>query len=177
MNHVTVHYPQLKLDDLKILCFSDASYANLPKEGSQGGNIIFLTDGTRSAPLQWSSNRIKRVVRSTLAAETLSLLTCCDSAVYLKSLVESTLYNASPSIPIECIIDNKSLYENIHSTKPALEQRLRVDIAAIREMVNLKQITVTWKEKHHQLADSLTKRGASTHLLIDCLTTGTISHS
>ena len=43
---VSIRYPPLNLNDLKILCYSDASYANLPKEGCQGGNIILLTNGT-----------------------------------------------------------------------------------------------------------------------------------
>ena len=113
------------------------------------------------------------MARSTLAAETLSLISCCDNAVYLKTLVESTL-QLTMSSPIECFVDNKSLSDNIHSTKPAIEQRLRVDIAAIREMVGRKQVTVTWKGKSLQLADSLTKRGASTQQLIECLQTGTL---
>ena len=173
---LAITYPPLKLNHLKIQCYSDASYANLSNGGSQGGNIIFLTDGKRAAPLQWASNRIKRVARSTLAAETLSLISCCDNAVYLKTLVESTL-QLSVSAPIDCIVDNRSLFDNIHSTKPAIEQRLRVDIAAIREMVARKQITVTWKEKRTQLADSLTKRGASTQQLVECLRAGTLSFS
>ena len=172
-DRIVISYPPLKLDRLKIRCFSDASYANLSNGGSQGGNVIFLTDGKRAAPLQWGSNRIKRVARSTLAAETLSLISCCDNAVYLKTLVESTL-QLTMSSPIECFVDNKSLSDNIHSTKPAIEQRLRVDIAAIREMVGRKQVTVTWKGKSLQLADSLTKRGASTQQLIECLQTGTL---
>ena len=173
-DQVSIVFPKLDLDNLKLLCFSDASFANLPQQGSQGGNIILLTDGTRSAPLQWSSNRIKRVVRSTLAAETLSLISCCDSAVYLKSLIESTLNTSNCSIAIECIVDNKSLYENIHSVKPALEQRLRIDIAALREMVSKHELEVTWKDKRHQLADCLTKRGASCVSILKCVQAGVI---
>ena len=153
---IVITYPQLNLAHLKIKCFSDASYANLPQEGSQGGNTILLTDGKRSAPLQWASNRLKRVVRSTLAAETLSLTSCCDNAIYLKSLIESSLHLPPGSTPIECTVDNKSLYDNIHFTKPASEKRLHVDIAAIREMVTHRELTITWKDKGYQLADCLT---------------------
>ena len=114
---------------------------------------------------------------STLAAETLALVSCCDSAIYLKKLVEAALGRPEGSTPIECIVDNKSLHESIHSVNPTSEQRLRVDIAALREMVIKKEITVIWKEKHHQLADCLTKKGASTQLLTETLQTGFLSTS
>ena len=174
---VTITYPKLNLEKLKIQCYSDASYANLPNAGSQAGSLVLLSDGTRCAPLQWSSNKLSRVTRSTLAAETLALVSCCDSAIYLKKLVEAALGCPEGSTPIECIVDNKSLHESIHSVNPTSEQRLRVDIAALREMVIKKEITVIWKEKHHQLADCLTKKGASTQLLTETLQTGFLSTS
>ena len=61
---------------LKLIAYHDASYANLNDGGSQGGYVIFLTDdeGAKLAPIAWQSKRIKRVVKSTLAAERLCLL-------------------------------------------------------------------------------------------------------
>ena len=170
---LSISYPPLNLKSLSIVVYSDASHGNLPDGGSQGGNIIFITDGSKSAPLQWTSQRLKRVVRSTLAAEALALLAACDSAIYLKTLVESTP-NVTQLPAIKCIIDNKSCYDNIFSSKPVLEQRLRIDIAAIREMVTRKEVTVVWKEKKHQLADCLTKRGANSQRLTECLKMGNI---
>ena len=82
------------------------------------------------------------------------------------------LKRSGSDVRIECVIDNKSLHENIHSTKPALEQRLRVDIAALREMMVSENITVIWKDKDYQLADCLTKKGASSRLLVECLESG-----
>ena len=172
-DQLSILYPPLNLNTLSIVVYSDASHGNLPDGGSQGGNIIFLTDGVKSAPLQWTSQKLKRVVRSTLAAEALALLAACDSAIYLKTLVESTP-KISKIPTIKCIIDNKSCFENIFSLKPVLEQRLRIDIGALREMVERKEITVIWKEKKHQLADCLTKRGANSQQLMDCLKAGSL---
>ena len=81
----------MNLDKLKIVAFADASFDNLPNGGSQGGNIILLTDDKSAAPLQWSSHKIKRVVRSTIAAEALALSDACDSALYLTSLAAEQL--------------------------------------------------------------------------------------
>ena len=71
--------------DWKIVVFSDASQANIDSVSSVGGHI-FLTAGCkkRSAPIAWSSSKIKHVVRSTLAAETLSLSEALNHAIYLK---------------------------------------------------------------------------------------------
>ena len=58
----------------KIISHSDAGFHNLPDKISSGrGHIIFLegNDG-RTAPLGWLSNKVKRVVGSTVAAEALS---------------------------------------------------------------------------------------------------------
>ena len=44
------------LKQCKFLCFSDASYRNLPDEGSQGGYVIFLCNQQDIVvPIQWQS--------------------------------------------------------------------------------------------------------------------------
>ena len=68
--------------------------------------------------------------------------------------------------------DNRSLVEALHSTKSTEEKRLRVDIAAIKEAIENKEIKIKWVEKHFQLADVLTKQGADSSLLVHVLRTG-----
>ena len=129
-----VTFPPLNLQTREILAYGDASFKNLPRGGSQGGNIIFLTDGSKSCPLQWSSTRIKRVVRSTIAAEALALADTCANTTYLAALVSSVLeFTVGKNIPVEVITDNQSLFDSIHSVKLVSEQELRLDISAIRE--------------------------------------------
>ena len=61
----------LNFNDIRVICFSDASFGNVKNGGSQGGYIIFVADKWgKCAPVSWSS---KRVVKSTLAVETLAL--------------------------------------------------------------------------------------------------------
>ena len=52
---------------------------------------------------------------------------------------------------------NKSLYENIHSTTLATEKRLRIDIAAIQEMIQKENVKVLWTSSAKQIADSFTR--------------------
>lgn len=167
--------PSLDLSQSKIVTFADASYNNLPEGGSQGGNVIFLSDGKRSTPLQWSSARIKRVVRSTLAAESLSASSACDSSLYLANLVKVVLNNTEDTQVI-CITDNKSMFDSISTSKPTTEQRLRLDISALREMNEKKEVTFHWVKGQYQLSDCLTKKGASSKSLRDVLSLGTLTH-
>ena len=167
--------PSLDLSQSRIVTFADASYNNLPEGGSQGGNVIFLSDGKRSTPLQWSSACIKRVVRSTLAAESLSASSACDSSLYLANLVKVVLNNAEDTQVI-CITDNKSMFDSISTSKPTTEQRLRLDISALREMNEKKEVTFHWVKGQYQLSDCLTKKGASSKSLRDVLSLGTLTH-
>ena len=60
----------IKFSCLDLKLFTDASFNNLPNGGSQGGQIIVITDGNNnSCPLYWNSSKIKRAVLSTIAAE------------------------------------------------------------------------------------------------------------
>ena len=72
---VVLQYPKLGNVELcSITCFSDAAFANLKKGSIQGGFIIFLCKSDKNyAPILWKSRKIQRVVRSTLAAETLPM--------------------------------------------------------------------------------------------------------
>ena len=76
------------MEQLTVECYSDASFGNLAGGGSQGGYIIFLSDpdGSR-CPLSWQSRKVCRVVKSTLAAETLALLDAAEAGVYLANLI------------------------------------------------------------------------------------------
>ena len=70
-------FPTLSTDvnDWKVVVFTDVFLCNI-NDGtrSTGGHIVLLVDcHGKCCPLSWHANKIKRVVRSTIAAETLSL--------------------------------------------------------------------------------------------------------
>ena len=70
---------------------------------------------------------------------------------------------------VHCYTDSKSLIENVISTKIPSDRRLRVDVARLREMCNSGEVELHWVNGRDQIADSLTKRGASYHKLFDVL--------
>ena len=173
-----VQFPKLgNVSNLRIVLFSDASYANLYDEVSSAEGFLVLLIGENGdcCPLGWCARKIRRVVKSTIAAETLALVDGLYMAYYIGSIISELLFRKVRCnvIPIDCYIDNKSLYDNIHSTKLVHEKRLRIDIASIKEMVQEGVIKkLEWVPNHWQLADSLTKRGASTRHLLDLFNTG-----
>lgn len=181
LKNETVSLRFTDIGDLKhcrILSFSDASYRNLSNEGSQGGFIMFLCNAENQAiPIQWQSKRLRRVVRSTLAAECLALLDAADASFLIKSMLEEIFGRENTSIVIECVIDNKSLNDTLHSTKCIEDRRLRVDIAALREKLKNGELNkVRWVSSASQIADCLTKNGASSKPLLDTLCSGKVQY-
>ena len=167
-NHVILKYPKLDdLNKLTIECYSDASYGNLNDGGSQGGYVIFLSDGDKLSPIAWQSRRLRRIVKSTLAAETLALLDVAEAGIYLENLL-CELLNLNPGrFPVKCYVDNKSLVEAVYSTKAVEDKQLRINIAILREMVSKTDVhSVSWVRSSRQLANVLTKKNASSCSLL-----------
>ena len=147
-----------------MLTFCDASFANLHNGGSPGGIIVFLGDGNGNIlPLSWSSRRLKRLVRSTLAAETLILVEGAETSFWLTRFINEI---SNADVPIVCHTDNHSLFEAAYSNKTMEDKRLQVDIAIVCEMVQRKEVSVKWIEWKYQLADSLTKRDIDSSKLL-----------
>ena len=165
-----ISIPKLEsISNCVLECYSDSSYANLPGGGSQGGFIIFLKDtkGMR-CPLYWQSRRIRRVVKSTLAAETLALLDGAEAAYFIGQLI-SNIANV-PVPKVFCKVDNLSLVNAVTSSKLVDDRRLRVDIAVLQDMIDRRELhAVTWVNSESQLADSLTKKGVNTTRLREAI--------
>ena len=165
----------LALKDLKKQCklvvFSDASHANLKGGASQFGYVVLIVDDTGTTNvIKWASKKISRVVKSTLAAETLALIEAAQNAFFIKCLLEAMLCIGN-TFKIFCLCDNHSIVEHVNkSTKTVSDFRLRVDIACLRDMISRKEITsIQWIKSSSQLADCLTKEGASSQNLLSMI--------
>ena len=160
------------------MVYTDASHANLPDGvGSTGGFIVFLKgENGNSCPLYWESKRIRRVVKSTIAAETLAATEGIDTAIYLSNVISQIVFNHKHvSIPVKLYIDNRSLYENVNSTKNMSEKRLRIDIAIMKELVNNNTLKIHWIETNNQIADVLTKKGVQSYSILQLFEDGIIN--
>ena len=172
----TLMYPDLgETSDWLLLCFTDAAFGNL-NDGvnSTGGHIILLANRKTGdcCALDWQTNKIKRVVRSTLAAETLSLCDGIENAVHLRDLLHE-LTGQSEIIPMIAVVDNLSLTEAAHSTTPVSDKRLRRELGLIKEHLNNKSsIQLKWVPGKQQLADVLTKMGVDGSKLLKVVQLG-----
>ena len=161
--------------DVELLLFSDASYCNLVNDGSQGGFVIFLKgQNGKVNPVTWQSKRIRRVARSTLASEALALVDGIDCVISIAMLLNELLYGkCSIGTKINCYIDNNDLYQAILSQKQVTERRLRKEVNSIKELITNKDITsVKWIQTSDQLANVLTKLGASGQNILNVFKTG-----
>ena len=147
--HLNQHHIVFKrIDNIENICllvFADASFANLPDGTSSAGGYIVLLASTKSklcCIIDWSSTKIKRVVDNTLEGEAISLRYALGNAIYLGHMI-SEFYGFGclvNRIPVIAYTDNKSLEMNIRSTKQPKGKRLRIDLAEIRRMINENEV-------------------------------------
>ena len=80
--------------------------------------------------LAWQSRKLKRVVKSTLTAETLALQEVIEAATMIKTMfLEILNVDAHNQILlIKCVTDSKSLYDAVYSTKTLTEKRLKTEL-------------------------------------------------
>ena len=159
------------LDSVRIVTFCDAAFANLPDYGSQGGFMCFLVDdqGTYNL-ISWQSKRIKRVVNSSLSAECLAAVEAAETSVLIRHKLEEMLCLERGSIPISILSDSKSLVEAVHKSTSVQNKSLQIDINMLREMIEEGTVNeFRWVATNDQIANSLTKRGASTDNLKNVL--------
>ena len=164
-------FPPLDLSSLYVKTYADGSFGSLTNGGSQGGVLVVLCDKYQQvSPIGWCSARLKRVVRSALAAETLAMCNGCEMAFMIAQTIKQIL--SIDNLPVETVTDSQSLFETLGSTKQPTSRRLLIEISALREMVNEGEIKVNLVPGSKQISDPLTKRGAAWSLLQQVLQSG-----
>jgi len=168
------HHSLGNLKNLKFVLFSDASHKNLYNGASQGGYIVFIKsdDSEFATPLIWSSKKLKRIVRSTLFAETYALLEAIDACIFLRRMT-AQLLNIE-NIKIECHVDSQTLCDSVEGNKLNEDKRLRHEIECLRETVKLDNIVVHKVDTKLNVADVFTKAGAPSALILEVLETGVL---
>ena len=202
-------YEALDFDKATILSITDASYAanfDTGKDGeplgnrSQSGRILclvspdFMDSGKGKAyPLEYHSNVIRRVCRSTLQAETLSMVQGYEEAEHLRTvlfalrndLVGDWQVKALDSTVVHLLTDCRSL--EAHLKQPGLgttsDKRLAIDMSALRQMIwrcpgelhgdplygdsvpSSGTTKAEWIETKSMVSDALTKKMKSVQLL------------
>ena len=173
---VNVVYPKLgHVTGWKIMTFGNGAHANLPdKVSGSGGHIVFVVDeNRRSCSLIWASNKIQRVVRSSLSAEATTMQDSLESSMYIKDMLHDVLSGErGVKLPIEHITDNISLKNAIYNNSQVKEERLRIDLASLRQEIGREEILVKWIPGRKMLADALSEKTAPKQLLQNVLGVG-----
>ena len=171
-----ISFPALSgnISEWNLKVYTDAALANLSDNvSSTAAHVVFLGDMERVAPLGWKANKIRRVVRSTLATEVLALQEGLEDAIYLQGMLYELIH---VSVPIHAYIDNQSTIDAINSTKMVDNKLTRLDIAAIKQEIHRNVIeSVNWVPDQKQLANCMTKKGASSLSLLSVLQTGSLN--
>ena len=167
-----------RMSETAIVAVHDASFSNEAGMKSQQGYMLFLAQkscfagGGEMHFLDWSSSTIKRVVRSTLAAESAAASKCFDRAVYMRVIVAEALRGPAVrswrwqdlcrEVPMIFVSDCRSMVEHIRKTGAATdEKRVAMDLADLRAGVDAGDLVV-WMPTRKMVADCLTK-----HLTLD----------
>ncbi|CAK0846224.1 unnamed protein product, partial [Prorocentrum cordatum] len=154
---------------------------------SQAGYVSFLAeakllrgDRARAGIVDWRSGTIKRVCRSTLAAETMSAVDALGCAQFTRCVFASLeIPDAHPEdvppslLPLAQVTDCASLYDTMHKngySKLPSERRLLLDLVGLKgsleeEVSNefvaddqRSQLPLFWVPTDQQLGDQFTKR-------------------
>ena len=111
--------------------------------------------------MSWSSNRTKRVVRSTLAGESLAADNAADNALYTASFLSEVFHQKRAvdghiEIPIYVATDCRSLYDAFQKVQPKIsEKRTLIDLLSLKETIA--KDGIRWVPTHLQLSDCMTK--------------------
>ena len=173
----TLFYPNMSnLSQCKFIPYSDASLSNNSDGSTQYGYFVFIANQSlqKCCLIAWKSCKLKRIVRSTLAAEALAAIEGADCAIFCKNLIHEI---SGVDMDIFCQTDNASLVDSVYSTKSVLEMHLRVDIEYLRDLINQGNVRrIAWLPTKYQLADSLTKlRSVSTCELTQAIESGRLN--
>ena len=137
----SMKFPNLgSIDNLRIVVYSDAAFANMEYAASQGGFIVFLEGNCgKRAPIVWSSRKLRRVARSTSSAEAMSLLDGLGYGLILKTMLKE-IFGKSINIPVIGITDSKNLKDTVYTTRNIDDKRHKIDICALRDMLQRDEV-------------------------------------
>jgi hypothetical protein len=119
----------------------------------------FVDNQKKCCLFAWHTNKIERVVHSTIASEALSLQEGLECGYYYRQMLEDVMKLQKNTTPIIAYVENKSVIDAVHSTKSVDDKRLLVD--KVKSLSRNKEKHIRWCPGKYHLADCMTKRGAS----------------
>ena len=182
---------EYRAEDLRILRFTDSAFKAQDDENTglalrglaalltserTTDEIITISIDHRVHLMEWIVRRLKRVVRSTFAAELNALIDTIGSLLLLQLILHQCYCGTDDSAerliiklengclypPIDIFIDAKSVKDAIGATEICTPQEssLKTHLIAIRDRLQRGLIrSINWVDTRNMLADALTKGG------------------
>jgi hypothetical protein len=152
-----LRYVLLNRNQLKLMIFTDAAFANTFDLHSQIDYVVCLIDDVHINLIHWSSIKCKRVIRSVLAAELYAMINDFDVEVVIKSIIEHIL-KLKNSLSLILLTDSKSLFDCLVKLETTNEKRLMIDLMCLRQSYERREIAeIRWIDENINLADAMTK--------------------
>ncbi|KAK1914047.1 hypothetical protein P3342_007293 [Pyrenophora teres f. teres] len=163
-----IRYVPVNLINAKLMVFVDGSFANNKDLSSQLGFVLMLVnecadvDNTFSIHgnmIHYSSTKCKRVTRSVLASKIYSIVNSFDIGIAIATTLRMITERLGISaIPLIVCTDSYSLYECLVKLGTTKEKRLMIDIMALRQSYERREITeIRWINGEDNPADAFTK--------------------
>jgi hypothetical protein len=137
--------------------FHDGSLDNLDDGKSQGGRIAYLTNKTSHSVASWifsESRTIKCVCRLSSASEVLSAVEGYDATMWLLALWKEM---SGQDLDALLVTDRENLQQKAVSTALPAEERLRIDMALLRQGLRRGAYGLVWAGSSRNLANPLAR--------------------
>ena len=160
-------------DDPMFITFFDASLGKSTMQSAQLGEIHFLTsekakvEPSKANIVEYHSNKISRVVKSSLAAEGCAMTAGADHQLFFRLLWDA-LYSGKLTVGSNwradliskgaLVTDAKSLFDHCHKVgHMAAERQTALDILSVKLAIQDGLLELFWTPTFKQIADPLTK--------------------
>ncbi|POS82721.1 hypothetical protein EPUL_004120, partial [Erysiphe pulchra] len=163
-----IRYIPVLLESTKLLIFVGASFADNKDFSPQIGFVIIHANESNHKPreflisgnlIHWTSVNCRKVTRAVLASELYAMVLGVDLAIALSTTLDLiTELLGTPHIPSIIFTDSFSLYECLVKLGSTKEKRLMIDIMAIRESYERREISeIRWINGLDNPTDAMTK--------------------
>jgi hypothetical protein len=152
----------LNRNQLRLMIFTDAAFANTLDLHSQIDYVICLTNDVHINLIHWSSIKCKRVIRSVLAAKLYAMINDFDVEAIIKSIIEHIL-ELKNSLSLILLTDSKSLYDCLVKLDTIAKKRLMIDLMCLKQLYERREIAeIRWIDEDSNFADAMTKSNSAT---------------
>ena len=173
---VGLTFAPLRLSEVCLVTAFDASFGCRPDGTSQGGFLVMLaprrileTEEDFYHILDWKSQKLPRVARSSLAAEAQAAACAADSTEFVcryfehlkkPNLTLAELLKEKSTLRPTLVTDAKALYDSYHReslVSSVTDRRISLEIRVVKEQLQSLSGNLRWVSSERQLADGLTK--------------------